>query len=286
MTSSIKLGRVEIHFLVLFLFLFSLLFDFAYYLSAVYAFVLVHELSHAAAALLLHVKPEKLEILPFGAVVHISGAYVKKTSHEVIIASAGPFCSAVLAFFFHKAGWDSFFVTANAALAAVNIIPALPLDGGRILRAAMTEKWGYVKAFNFTLRLTKICAAIMTIAGAAALFYTSFNFSLLLISAFLIVNTLSERRAFRHIIMDEIIKSKKKLESGYALRGDIIAISADEPACKALKLLGYNKYYFINIVDSDMNIIGTVTETRLIEQLARTGIRTKAAKMVDLDNNE
>ena len=55
---------------------------------------------------------------------------------------------------------------------------------------------------------------------------------------------------------------------------------ADSPARKALKILTYNKYYNINVVDEDMNIIGTVTETKLIEKLIDKGIRIDAKALL------
>jgi stage IV sporulation protein FB len=282
MLKPIKLKKLEIHPATLLLLFFALLFDFIQYLLIVYAIVLIHELAHACCAFFLGVKLSKLEVLPFGITIHISNAYIKKPLHEIIIAAAGPICSGALAFLCRKLDLDPFLVTANAAVALLNFIPALPLDGGRIARAFLTEKWGYIKSFNFMLKVTKVFAVSLALAGVMIVFYTRFNFSLLLIGAFLIVNTIKEQQICRSIIMNEILRSRQKLSNGCAERVAYIAISADEPARKALKLLSYNRYYLISVIDSDMNIIGTITETKLIEQLAQKGIRTKASKIVDL----
>ncbi|OQB13373.1 MAG: Stage IV sporulation protein FB [Firmicutes bacterium ADurb.Bin193] len=284
MLKPIRLKKVEIHPSFLLLLFFAIVFDFIYYLSVAYIMVIIHELAHAAAALSLGVKLDTVEILPFGVAIKISGSYIKNPVHEIIISAAGPLCSAGMAFLCHRLMTDSFFVMVNLSIALINIIPALPLDGGRILKAFLTERWGYVKAFNFTVKITRVCAVVVSLAGAAFLFYTRFNFSLILIGAFLVVNTVAEQRSSAHIMMNEIIKSREKLSRGCAERAGVIAISADEPAGKALKLLSYNRYYLINVINSDMDIIGTLTETRLIELLVEMGIRTKAAKMVDLDN--
>lgn len=125
---------------------------------------------------------------------------------------------------------------------------------------------------------------MLTLAGAALLIYTKFNFSLILIGAFLIVNTIAEQRGRIHVMMDEILRSREKLANGSAERVGTIAISADEPARKALKLLSYNRYYLISVIDRNMRVIGTVTETELIESLVKDGVRIKAGKMVDLYN--
>lgn len=280
MPALIKFKGVEIHISVFFLFGFALLFDFLHYLSLVYAVVFLHELAHAFTAAWLGVKADRLEILPFGITIHLKCAYIKKPFHEILIAAAGPAGSALLAYACAKFRFDPFLIAANIAVALVNCIPALPLDGGRIIRAALTERWGYVKAFNFMLIMTKVFAIILAAFGIGVMYYTRFNFSLLIIGAFLIVNIIAERRGSGYVIMNEILKSRQKISNGCAERAAVIAIAADEPARKALKLLSYNKYYLINIIDSNMEIIGTVTETQLIEQLVQKGIRIKAASMV------
>ncbi|MCK9479460.1 MAG: M50 family metallopeptidase [Firmicutes bacterium] len=277
----IKFKRFEIHLSVFLLLLFALLFNFIYYISLVYAVVFLHELAHAFTAALLGVKIDRLEVLPFGITIHLKCAYIKKPLHEIIIAAAGPFGSALLAFVCVKFNFSSFLIISNAAVALINCIPALPLDGGRILRAILTESWGYVKAFNFTLKMTKLFSVFLLVLGAAIIYYTKFNFSLLIIGAFLAVNIIAERRGSRYVIMNEILKSKQKISNGCAERAAVIAISADEPARKALKLLSHNKYYLITVINSNMEIIGTVTETQLIEQLVFKGIRIKAKEMID-----
>ncbi len=286
MLRPIRLLGAELHLAVLPLLCFAVMFDFTEYLLLTYAMVFCHEAAHAAAALLLGVRLEKLEILPFGVSIQISGTHIQKPMHEVLIAAAGPVCSGVLAYYFFRIGADDFLVTANAALAAMNLVPALPLDGGRVLKACLTERWGYVSAFNFCIRLTRVCAAAAVLTGGALLYLTGFNFSLMIIGAFLIVNTFAEQRSSDHMMMNEIIRSREKLNRGLPQRAEVIAISARDPARNVLKMLGYNKYCFINVVDPDMNVIGTVTETRLIEQLAEKGIKITAAKMIDFNCEE
>lgn len=280
--TPIKFKRVEIHISVLALVFFALLFDFVKPLAFTYVMVFMHEMAHGIAALAFGVKLNKLEIMPFGICLKISGSYIKNPIHEVVIAAAGPACSGLLAYLCHRFSFGEYLVIANLAIAAINLVPALPLDGGRILKAYLTEQWGCVKAFNFTMFITRICAYILIVLGIALMFITGFNFSLILIAAFLIVNTIAEQRGSTHIMINEILRSREKLSGGAAERSGVIAISADEQARKVLKLLTYNRYYIIHVIDENMNILGTITETKLIEKLVEMGIRVKAGKIVDL----
>ena len=282
MLKPIKIKWLEIHIAVLPLLVFAFVFGFLQSLIITYTVVLIHELAHAVTAIVLGVKLDKLEVMPFGVTVKISGSYIKTPHHEAVIAAVGPLCSGLLALICHRLSLGSYLVTANLAIALINLVPALPLDGGRVLKALLIGRWGYVKAFNFTMIITGISAYILAAAGIILMIITGFNFSLILIAAFLIVNTVEEQRGGTHIMINEILRSREKLSGGTAERSEIISIAAGEQARKALKLLGYNKYYIINVIDKDMNILGTITETKLIEGLVEKGIRVSAGKIVDL----
>jgi stage IV sporulation protein FB len=170
-------------------------------------------------------------------------------------------------------------ITANFSIALINFVPALPLDGGRILRAALTERYGYVKAFNTCIIITRILALVLAVLGIILLYATKLNFSVLIISAFLIVNCITEQRGSKLIMMKEILYSRQKLTDNGLEKSGVICIMKDAPARRALKHLTYNKYYIINLIDEDMNVLASVTETKLIEKLIVKGIRIKACEI-------
>lgn len=279
--------RIEIHLLTPLLLFFALLYNFGSTLLLTYLIVLIHEMAHVVTALKLGVKPEKIVILPFGVTMQLQSYNIKCPKDEMKIAIAGPISNIIMGLIslgLFRYGLLSleltqYLVTANCAIALINIVPALPLDGGRILRASLTESFGYVKAFNFTMLITKICAVLLCIGGIILLLLTHFNFSILIISAFLITNAVSEQRGSKLIMMREILYSRQKLcDSGIEKTGSV-CIMRDTPARKALKFLTYNKYYMIHLIDEDMNVLASITETKLIEGLIHKGIRVKAGEI-------
>jgi len=285
MFRPIKLFKfIEIHISTLLLIFFALLFNFTNSLLITYAIVIIHELAHIFTALYLKVKLDKIEILPFGVTMRIHSHYIKTPNDEIIIAIAGPISNiamGLIALGLKNYGiiddeMASFLIMANIGIALINIIPALPLDGGRVMKAALTLRWGYVKSFNFTMIITKISIVLIIIIGIAILIYTKFNFSMLLIGAFLVANAISEQRGNKMIMIREILYSRQKLVHCGTERAGVIAIMHNQPARRALKMLNYNKYYIINIIDDNMKIIGSITETQLIEGLIEKGIRVKA----------
>ena len=87
-----------------------------------------------------------------------------------------------------------FFVQANLTLAAFNLMPALPLDGGRILRACLTPRLGFRAATEQAALLGQILAGLLFAIGLAGLYYSYFNLSLPLIAVFLFVAATKEKQ--------------------------------------------------------------------------------------------
>src|SRR5436309_437409 len=137
--------------------------------------VLVHELAHSFVALRHGVEVVSIRLFIFGGVAQIASE-PKSGRHEFLIALAGPVASMILACFFggiyylFSLLWSpssalgviaGCLALANAGLALFNMIPGFPLDGGRILRAILWDRW------NDTGRATKV---VSQIGNAFALF--------------------------------------------------------------------------------------------------------------------
>ena len=113
-----------------------------------FASVIAHELSHSLVALRYGIRVRAITLFMFGGAAHISRE-APRPGMELLIALAGPVCSVLLALLFLGAGYlverfsvhvavmMSWLFLMNMALGIFNLIPGFPLDGGRVLRAAI-----------------------------------------------------------------------------------------------------------------------------------------------------
>ncbi len=135
-----------------------------------FASVLLHELGHAVVARRLQVPIVGITLGFFGGAAKMAGL-PRSANHEIAIAAAGPGVSVALAlggfglgaltgfWLFTLIGWI------NLVIAGFNLIPALPMDGGRILRALLTRKMDYIRATDTSVTIARVAAIAFALLG-------------------------------------------------------------------------------------------------------------------------
>jgi Zn-dependent protease/predicted transcriptional regulator len=141
----------------------------------IFVSVLFHELAHSFMAMKYGIKTISIRLLIFGGLTQVSSE-PKMGRHEFLIALAGPAASIALGIFF-LAVYLYFFLAGRAAavasvawsvavanilLGVLNLIPGFPLDGGRILRAFLWDRW------NDMARATQV---VSQLGNGVALFF-------------------------------------------------------------------------------------------------------------------
>ena len=140
--------------------------------------VLLHEVGHAVLARRFGVGVRGILLTPLGGMSFLEGV-PHRAREEALIAVAGPVVSLVLAALFLAitwitgAGWDqssplAVLFAMNLVLGLFNLLPAFPMDGGRILRAALTPRLGLVDATRASAGVGRVLA---TVAIAYSLLY-------------------------------------------------------------------------------------------------------------------
>lgn len=163
-----------------------------------------HELSHLFAAWACGLPIDYIEIMPFGGAAHIPGLYDAPPGRTVAVALAGPVANLILAMLGAALGWWGILrfpdaarmVRVNAILMLFNLLPALPLDGGRVL-CALAGRWlGRRRALLLSVAIAHALAVFLAAVAVVGFFETGMvNLSFLIMSVFLVAASLSERSA-------------------------------------------------------------------------------------------
>lgn len=134
--------------------------------------VLLHELGHSLVARKLGVPVSGIELSFFGGAAKMVDL-PRSANDEIAIAAAGPAVSVVLAglgFGLGAAAHSPLLALIgwiNLIIAGFNLIPALPMDGGRILRALLTRKMSYVAATDAAVAVARVAAIAFGVYGLA-----------------------------------------------------------------------------------------------------------------------
>jgi Zn-dependent protease len=148
------------------------------FILAVFACVALHELGHAAVAVRNGVPISGITLYPFGGVARMARR-PPQGMVEVAIASAGPAVNiAIAGLLFIVTGGAvlaaggglgmrvlGMLFLANLILAGFNLLPAFPLDGGRILRGLLTIPLGWVRATVWAASVGQVAAVLLIVAG-------------------------------------------------------------------------------------------------------------------------
>ncbi|MEM7307961.1 MAG: site-2 protease family protein [Planctomycetota bacterium] len=162
-------------------------------LGAVFSFVLLHEYGHALAARRYGIATRDITLLPIGGVAQLE-RMPERPREELVVALAGPAVNLALALLAAVGlaatlvpgvpavaalrGALAFALLSNGLLFAFNLLPALPMDGGRVLRALLAMRLGSLRATELAARVGRLFAVGLGVIGLFA------NPVLILIAAF------------------------------------------------------------------------------------------------------
>jgi Zn-dependent protease/predicted transcriptional regulator len=246
---------------------------------SMFACVVVHELSHAVMAKRFGIRTRDITLLPIGGVARLEKMPEKPTS-ELLVALAGPVTSLAIAGvlfvilaalghprrladlemvggpFLAKLMWI------NLVLAVFNLVPAFPMDGGRVLRAAIALRTDRGRATEIAARIGQALALVMGLVG---LFFGSIY--LAIIAAFIWIGARGEAS------FEQIKAALSDLTVSQAMISDFRVLGPRDPLARAAEvtLTGFQRDF--PVMDGN-RLVGVLTQADLLRELARTGAET------------
>lgn len=244
-----------------------------------YCVAIIHELFHLFAAIMLSVRVKSIVLMPFGITLRLADRVIGNPAKEVVIAFFGPFANVLMFFVavimerLYIWGGTSLFLFKylNICMFFVNLLPCMPLDGGRVMRAILVLNAGYINAVSFQKKVEKIIIILLAAVGMVLLIYTKFNMSLVMIAAFLAFNLADEEKNKNYILMREIMNCRNKFKKRRYMKTKMLTARKDIKAIDLIKRFGYDSFYVVNVLGDNMTVADCITETEIIDALEKLG---------------
>jgi Zn-dependent protease len=241
------------------------------FILALFFCVLLHEFGHALTARQFGIRTKSIMLLPIGGIASIE-KMPEDPRHEIIIALAGPAVSSAIAL----ALWillrmgnglvplEDLSVTGgsflqrlmiiNILLAAFNMLPAFPMDGGRVFRALLSLRMEPVKATRIAAVVAQAFALLMAVLGFR------YNLFLVFIAVFIWIGAVAEAR------MANVKFALSGLAAGKAMLTDFQVLQPDQSLAHAVKLTLSGTQKDFPVLAGD-KVIGVLRQSDLLRGL-------------------
>lgn len=150
--------------------------------------IILHEMAHLSIGMLVGLKPKIFSINPLGVSVEFYLYQQRKSWKKIVTYLAGPLMNILLAIVFLRFPLEGILqmkiVYTNIILAIFNLVPIMPLDGGRILKEMLTQKIGNKEAAIFMNYLTQVILVAVTLIYSVMILKLK-NFAIFLLVLYL-----------------------------------------------------------------------------------------------------
>ena len=188
------------------------------------AFILVvlHEIVHLLVAWVSGYKIYKIEIFPFGGMAEYRGLLEMDPWQEVKVAICGPLFNLVLVLILYLYYGNINFISIyyidllikyNLIIGVFNLLPALPLDGGRILRSVLVARMGFCRGTMMAVKIAKFFAISGAILGIIALIFQQTNIWILFISFFVYGAAIKEEKNVVYYLVSYLTHRKDFIDN-------------------------------------------------------------------------
>ena len=235
-----------------------------------FSIVFLHEFVHYIVARFLGFSGFDVEILPIGAVLKVKDLDEATPKEDFIISISGPLFNLIMALIFYFTSYKLLFIS-NLAIGLLNFLPAIPLDGGRMLRDLFLGRTLYKRANKLTIYISYFVGYVLVFYNIALFYRGNINLNLAIIALFIIFCSYKEKERIVYIIMGDIIKKKLKIINRGYMENKSISIFYKKNLLYALSLVDKGRYNVFTILNENIEVIDIIYEQELVEALKKYG---------------
>ncbi|MTI81524.1 MAG: peptidase M50 [Firmicutes bacterium] len=249
--------------------------------------VLVHEIAHTIAAMRLGVQVLEVELLPFGGVARLGSELALDTRKEIAVAVAGPLSNMAmigLALGFRSYGLideelGRFFIQSNMMLAGFNLLPALPLDGGRVMRAYLAKWMGLRQATYLCTGMGQAWAVVISSLAILGLLLGISGLDVLILGLFIFYAATREKSTAPYLFVRQLTHKKKELVDTGVMSAETVVSLENVPLREVIKPFVPQKFHLVMVINKEMKFSYMISEIEVVDALLNHGMDYPVGKI-------
>ena len=238
----------------------------------IFACVVFHELCHIVVAIWLGHRAVGITLLPFGGMAEIEGmnGYGLR---ECMVVSAGPLGSVLGAVlcgwgWSEPSGMAELAMETNMMLALWNLLPAYPLDGGRLVRILLGTSMTAKEAVRRTVRISQLVAAVLFVyAGYVWIVRCEVLISVMLLAGMVLRLASAEEKELAFVPFCHMAGKERILTKAGYLPTMWYTVRCDMRAGEVIELFRPQVYTMVRVVSTGGKLCGTLSETAVWQGL-------------------
>lgn len=231
---------------------------------AFFCALLLHEGAHGAAASALGVRVESVELLPFGCAANMESMALVSAGSEAIIAAAGPCANIIFAALLGCIPEETVFSEAlfnsNAALACINLLPALPMDGGRIFASVLRVGLSPARATKISGAIGVGVGVCVVAAGAYLAVRGRVNLTLFIVGGFMSYSGIKYVKSSEFMYMRRLTALPGEMAKRGSVQVRTLAMHENHTLGEALNRMDARHYNVVRVVGDDMCTVKTLDQ--------------------------
>lgn len=253
-------------------------------LITLFGIVLVHELGHVIVARGYGWTIREVKLLPFGGVAEVEDTGGLPAKEEAVVVLAGPLQNVWMgaaAWGMGQLGWwDSewaaYVLQANIMIGLFNLLPILPLDGGKLLQVVLSRSLTYHQMLTWGARISLLLSAGMVLYAFSPLFQgggRGIQLNLLAVGIFLFMTNWTYNRHIPFLFL-RFLTSRGTASTRHIIRGvwaQPIVVSQRHTVTAALRLFKRDRYHLIVVMEERGRILGILPEQQLVNGFLEDG---------------
>ncbi len=256
----------------------------------VFGLVVCHEMAHLLMARVYGYKIIGLELFPFGGAAYCDDLFEGRKLDESVMALAGPAFNLLLLFGAQALRWQGIwtgelavdFVRFNFWLAAFNLIPVLPLDGGRVARALLAGSFGFVRTTKFLAAAGKGLGLLLALYGIILWGSGSFSegaLSFIILGGFFWLAGSKEISTAHIMFLRQLTRKKADLQKKGLMRSLWLTVHKDTPLVRIVEKFASDRYAMISLTNEKFGLNKILTESDVVEGMLREGINFPVGRL-------